>query len=190
MPPTLSRSSFLVVAVLIVLAAASRLLPHWPNFGPVGAMALFGAAVFARKWMALLVPFAALYLSDLALNNMLYSEYYDGFYWGFNSWVYAGFLLTILLGFGLLRNRDFSWLRVGGATVAGTLLFFLITNFGVWLGSALYPQDASGLLAAYVAGLPFLLNSAAGNIFFAGLLFGGARFFAGRTTVAEARERA
>ena len=74
MPPTLSRNSFLVVAVLIVLAAASRLLPHWPNFGPVGAMALFGAAVFARKGMALLVPFAALYLTDLALKDLLYTE--------------------------------------------------------------------------------------------------------------------
>ena len=190
MPPTLPRNSFLVVAVLIVLAAASRLLPHWPNFGPVGAMALFGAAVFARKWMALLVPFTALYLSDLALNNLLYSEYYEGFYWGFNGWVYAGFLLTVLLGFGLLRNRDFSWLRVGGATVAGTLVFFLVTNFGVWAGSSLYPQNATGLIAAYAAGLPFLLNSAAGNIFFAGLLFGGARYLAGRPTVAEARERA
>ena len=179
-----------ILLLLILAAAASRLLPHWPNFGPVGAMALFGAAVFARRWMALLVPFAALYLSDLALNNLFYSEYYDGFYWGFNAWVYVGFLITVVLGFGLLRGRDFSWLRIGGATLGGTLIFFLVTNFGVWLGSALYPQTGAGLLAAYTAGLPFLLNSLAGNVFFAGLLFGGARLLADRPVNATARERA
>ena len=190
MPTPLTRRHFYVVAVLILLAAASRLLPHWPNFGPVGAMALFGAAAFDRRWLAFVVPFAALYLSDLALNNLVYAQYYDGFYAGFNLWVYAGFALTILLGFGLLRGRAFSWLRIGGATLAGTLLFFFLTNFGVWLGSAFYPQTGAGLLAAYVAGLPFLLNSAAGNLFFAGLLFGGARYLAPRPTPAAATDRA
>ncbi|MGB3799414.1 MAG: DUF6580 family putative transport protein [Lewinella sp.] len=179
-----------VLLALIFLAAASRLLPHWPNFGPVGAMALFGAATFQRRWMAFLVPFAALYVSDLALNNIFYSQYYEGFYWGFSSWVYVGFLVTILLGFGLLRNKTFSWSRIGGATVAGTLVFFLVTNFGVWLGSAMYPKSGAGLMAAYTAGLPFLLNSAAGNILFAGLLFGGARYLASRPTIAGVRERA
>ena len=188
--PLTYRKHLPVLLVLILLAAASRLLPHWPNFGPVGAMALFGGAVLPRKWMALVVPFAALYLSDLALNNVLYSAYYDGFQWGFNAWVYVGFLVTVVLGFALLRNRDFSWLRIGGATVAGTLVFFLLTNFGVWLGSAVYPQSGAGLLAAYAAGLPFLLNSFAGNVLFAGLLFGGARYLAGRPTPVEARERA
>ena len=139
-------------------------------------MALFGAATFPRKWMAWLVPFAALYLSDLALNNILYSQYYAGFYWGFNTWVYLGFALTVLLSFGLLRGKTFSGLRLGGVTIGTTLLFFLLTNFGTWLGSPFYPQSGAGLLAAFTAGLPFLLNSLAGNLFFAGLLFGGARY--------------
>ncbi|CAH1000494.1 hypothetical protein LEM8419_01647 [Neolewinella maritima] len=186
-----SRPPYLIaVLLLVVLAAASRLLPHWPNFGPVGAMALFGAAAFARKWMAWVVPFAALYLSDLALNNLVYAEYYSGFYWGFNGWVYLGFALTIALSFGLLRGRTFSWLRLGGVTVGTTLLFFFITNFGVWLASPLYPQSGAGLLAAYAAGLPFLLNSLAGNVLFAGLLFGGARYLApSPTLVPEYQER-
>ncbi len=159
-----------------MLAAGSRLLPHWPNFGPVAAMALFGAAAFPRRWMAWVVPFLALYLSDLALNNVLYSEYYTGFYWGFNSWVYLGFALTVILSFGLLRGKEFSWLRLGGVTIGTTLLFFLLTNFGTWLGSSLYPRSVAGLLAAYTAGLPFLLNSLAGDVFFAGVLFGGAHY--------------
>ena len=176
-----------VLVLLILLAAASRLLPHWPNFTPVGAMALFGAAAFPRRWMAWVVPFAALYLSDVALNNLVYAEYYEGFYLGVNGWVYAGFGLTLLVGMGMLRGRQFSWLRLGGTTVVTTLLFFLLTNFGSWLASPFYPQTGGGLLAAYAAGLPFLLNSAAGNLFFAGLLFGGARYLAGgRLPVAQA----
>ena len=174
--PHTRRTYLPVLLGLIVLAAASRLLPHWPNFGPVGAMALFGAATFPRKWMAWVVPFAALYLSDLALNNLLYRQYYTGFYWGFNAWVYLGFALTVVLSFGLLRERAFSWLRLGGVAVGTTLLFFLLTNFGSWLGSPLYPQTTVGLVAAFTAGLPFLLNSLAGNLLFAGLLFGGARY--------------
>ena len=187
MKSTLSTKPLLPLLLLILLAAASRLLPHWPNFGPVGAMALFGAAAFGRKWMAVVVPFAALYISDLLLNNLLYAEYYQGFYWGFNVWVYAGFALTILLGFGLLRHRAFSWLRIGGATAGATVLFFLLTNFGVWLGSPFYPQTTGGLLTAYAAGLPFLLNSAAGNVFFAAVLFGGARYLSSRPAVATER---
>ena len=188
MPKTDRFTTVSLLSGLILLAAASRLLPHWPNFGPVGAMALFGAASFSRKWMALVVPFAALYLSDLALNNLVYGEYYTGFYWGFSTWVYVGFLLTVLLGFGMLRNRNFSWLRILGATGAGTAVFFLLTNFGVWLSSGMYPRSGAGLIAAYTAGLPFLLNSAAGNTLFAGLLFGAARYLSSRPVFAPLRE--
>ncbi len=183
------RSTILPVLALIVLAAVSRLLPHWPNFGPVSAMALLGAAAFDRKWMAWAVPFAALYLSDVLLNNLVYGQYYEGLFFGFDAWVYAGFALTVLLGFIVLRKRSFSWRRVGGATVASTLLFFVVTNFGVWLGGALYPQNATGLLAAYGAGLPFLVNSLAGNVLFAGLLFGGARYFSLFSRAQTATER-
>lgn len=179
--PKITQTSVLVILGMILLAAASRLLPHWPNFTPIGAMAIFGAATFPRKWMAYLVPFAALYLSDLALNNLVYAEYYSGFYWGINGWVYLGFALSIMLGFGLLRDRDLSWLRLGGAVAGSTLVFFLLTNFGSWLGSPLYPQTWSGLYAAFLAGLPFLLNSFAATVLFSGLLFGSARVVAPRS---------
>jgi hypothetical protein len=141
-------------------------------------MALFGASQLPRKWMAWVVPFMALYVSDVALNNIFYGQYYEGFYLGFNTWVYMGFAVSILMGFGLLRNRDFSWLRLGGVTLGSTAIFFLLTNFGSWLGSPFYPQTTAGLAAAFTAGLPFLLNSVAGNLFFAGVLFGGARMLA------------
>jgi hypothetical protein len=137
--------------------------------------------------MAAIIPFAALYLSDLALNNLVYAEYYSGFYWGVNGFVYIGFGLTVLIGFGLLRQRAFTWLRLGGAVAGSTVLFFLVTNFGAWLGSPLYAQSTAGLLAAYAAGLPFLLNSVAGTIVFSGILFGGYHFAVVRPALAKQR---
>ncbi|WP_020570231.1 DUF6580 family putative transport protein [Neolewinella persica] len=173
--PTAPKSLFLVVG-LILIAAASRLLPHPSNFVPVGAMALFGAAALPKRWLAIVVPVLAFYLSDLVLNNTLYAAYFDGFYWGVSYWMVGAIVLMVLLGMGLLRNLKFSWLRVGGAAVGATLVFFLVTNFGTWAGGMLYPKTGAGLLAAFAAGLPFLLNSLLANLVFSGLLFGAARW--------------
>jgi hypothetical protein len=133
-------------------------------------MALFGGAYFAKRSWAVLVPLIALFISDLALGLMMGGEYFQYF-------VSAGFLLVYLsiavlsvLGFGL-RGRV-SVLRVAGYGVAGSILFFLVTNFGVWFGSPFYPQTASGLMAAYVAGIPFLQNGILGTLFYSAVLFG------------------
>jgi hypothetical protein len=174
-PSTTSKSLLLVIG-LILVAALSRLLPHPSNFVPVGAMALFGAAALPKRWLAVIVPVLAFYLSDLVLNNTLYAAYFEGFYWGISLWTIGAIILMVLLGMGLLRNLKFSWLRVGGAAMGATMVFFLVTNFGVWAGGMLYPKTGAGLLAAYAAGLPFLINSLLANLVFSGLLFGIARW--------------
>jgi hypothetical protein len=96
----------------------------------------------------------------------------------FSYFVSAGFWLVYLtiaalsvLGFGL-RDR-ISALRVGSYSLAGALIFFLVTNFGVWYGSAFFPQTVAGLAAAYTAGLPFFQNGLLGTLFYATVLFGG-----------------
>jgi len=167
---------FPLILCLIVIAAAARLLPHPPNFVPTGAMALFGAAALPKKWLAILVPLVAFYLSDLVLNNLVYAQYFEGFYFGADLYVYGGLLLMILVGMGVLRNRNFSWARVGGAAIGATVAFFLVTNLGVWASGLLYPTTPTGLVAAYMAGLPFLLNSLLANLIFSGVLFGVARY--------------
>ncbi len=175
--PTLPLKNVLALIGLLCLAALSRLLPHPPNFVPVGAMALFGAAVLPQRWLAVVLPLAAFYLSDLVLNNTVYATYFSGFYWGIDLWVYGGVALMVVLGLGLLRQRSFSWLRIGGAAVAATLGFFLVTTFGVWAAGSMYPKSGAGLLLAYAAGLPFLLNSLLANLLFSGAMFGVARYF-------------
>lgn len=161
----------LLLSLLIVIAALSRLLPHPPNFSQVEAVALFGGAYFARRQWALLVPLAAMFLSDLALgliNGGLYWEYFSSA--GFLL-VYACIALTGVLGFGLRGKVSAG--RVLGYSLAGAVLFFLVTNFGVWATGTLYPHTAAGLLAAYVAGIPFFQWTVLGTLFYAALLFGG-----------------
>ncbi len=167
-----------ILFLLILLAAVSRLLPHPYNFTPIGAMALFGAAHFERRWLAFVLPLAAMWLSDLALNNILYSAYYDGFVWGGSALVYASFALIALLGMAVLRR--FSWGRLLGSSLAASVIFFLVTNAGVWLSDPVYARDLTGLMASYAAGLPFFGNTLLGDLFYCGALFGGYAFLAYR----------
>ena len=167
-PATLSLT---VLTGMILAVALTRLLPHPPNFSPVEAMALFGGAHFARKGLAVLVPLVALFVSDLALGLMLGGEYFQYFVSAGFWLVYACIAGLAVMGFRL-RGRV-SAARVAGFGIAGSLLFFAVTNFGVWFGSTFYPQTAAGLAAAYVAGLPFLGNSLLGTLFYSTLLFGG-----------------
>lgn len=165
-----SLSGPLLLVGMIVLAALSRLLPHPPNFSPVEAIALFGGAYFARRTTALWVPLVAMFLSDIALglmNGGIYADYFTsaGFWL-----VYLCIALSTVLGFGL-RGRV-GLLRVAGYSLAGSMLFFLVTNFGVWAGSGMYPRTGAGLMSAYVAGLPFLKNTVAGTLVYGSVLFG------------------
>ena len=169
-PSSAPVSGPLLLGGMIVLAALSRLLPHPPNFSPVEAIALFGGAYFAKRSAAVWVPLAAMFVSDLALGLVN-----GGIYWSY--FLSAGYLLVYLcialsavLGFGL-RGRV-SVLRVGAYSLLGSVLFFVVTNFGAWLGSPMYPQTGAGLAAAYVAGIPFFQWTLLGTLFYSALLFG------------------
>lgn len=161
----------LALAAMIALAALSRLLPHPPNFSPVEAMALFGGAHFASKRLALLVPLAAMLLSD-ALLGLLRGGLY------LNYFASAGFWLTylciaLIAGLGMAMRGRVSSARVLAYGLVGATVFFLVSNFGAWLGDPMYPKTAAGLGAAYVAGIPFFKWSVAGTMAYGALLFGG-----------------
>jgi hypothetical protein len=162
----------LVLAGMIAIAALSRVLPHPPNFSPVEAVALFGGAYFASRSWAFIVPLAGMFLSDLvlaAINGGLYASWFgNGGIW----LVYLCVALTTAMGLGL-RGRV-NGARVLGYSLAGSVLFFLVTNFGSWLFQPVptYPMTAAGLGAAYVAGIPFFQWTVLGTLFYAALLFG------------------
>ena len=153
------KGKFVFVAV-VVLGFLSRALEHPHNFTPVLAMALVAGAFAARRWVGVALPLLAMALSDLFLNNTIYSGYYEGFA-GIDAILDNGATYVALAALGLLpalapAARRQSWPTLAALGVGGTALFFFVSNFGVWLGSGMYPPNAAGLLACYVAGLPFL----------------------------------
>lgn len=155
------------VAALVVLAACSRLLPHWWNLTAVGAVCLFGGAYFQRWWVAFLVPLAGLAISDWVLQTYIYPGYPADYL------KYVWFALSVPLGL-LLRDHK-RLLPVASAAVGSAALFFLLSNFQVWAGGhgEMYPKTPAGLLACYVAAIPFAWNTLYGNLLFSAVLFGG-----------------
>ena len=155
-----NKARLAALLVAIFAAAAMRLLPHPPNFSPIAAMALFSGAYLPKRVLAFVAPFAALLLSDAVL----------GFYAGMN-FVYFSFALTVLIGWAVASRK--TPLMIGGAAIASSVLFFVLTNFGMWLFSGFYPLTSAGLIACYVAAIPFFQNTLVGDLFFTTLLFGG-----------------
>nr|WP_287421920.1 DUF6580 family putative transport protein [Candidatus Brachybacter algidus] len=163
-----------VVIFMIVLAAASRLIPHTYNLTPVGAIALFGGAYLGRNWKAFLIPIMAIYLSDFILNNLIYAQPGDAFAYAYDGWywVYGSYALIVLLGAFLLKKV--SVLKVVAGSLGASAIFFLVSNFGCWPGTVppVYTPDMNGLMQCYIAGLPFLKGTLVGDMVFSAALFG------------------
>lgn len=157
---TANRARLSAIVLAILVAATLRLVPHPPNFTPIGAMALFGGAYLGRNTLAFAAPLGALLLSDLVLG------FYDGM-----GFVYAATAAAVLVGWAIAPRR--TAVNIVLAATASATLFFVVTNFGVWLGSGMYPRDLSGLAACYAAAIPFFQNSLAGDLLWSAVLFGG-----------------
>ncbi len=154
------KPRFFVFLGIIFLAAASRLIPHPPNFAPIAAMALFGGAYFSDKRLAFFVPLAAMFLSDLVLGLH-----------GLMPVVYGSFAMIVGIGLWLRTRR--TALPIAGAALTSSILFFVLTNFGVWAFSSIYPKTMAGLLACYAAAIPFFQNTLLGDAVYSTILFGG-----------------
>jgi len=152
----MQRTIFAVI--VLFLGVFSRLLPHPPNFTPIAAIALFGGVYFDKRY-ALILPLAAMFLSDI----------YLGFH-DLMPWVYSSFLLSGLIGLWLKHHRRPSFI-LGGA-LASSAVFFLVTNFGVWaLPQPAYPHTLAGLAECYVVAIPFLRTEVLGTLAYTGILF-------------------
>lgn len=157
----MSQSRLVVVVGMILAGAASRLIPHPPNMASITAVALFSGAYLHDKRLAYVTPMVALFISDLVLTG-LYRHM---------EIVYGSFALVVCIGFWI-RNRR-SALRIASAAVASSMVFFVITNFGVWALGSLYPKTIAGLVMCYAAAIPFFKNTLLGDALYTAVLFGG-----------------
>lgn len=143
----------------LVVGAVARFLPHPPNMTPLTAMALFAGTQFPWPY-AMGLGIGAMLVGDIAL--------------GWTPQNLAGYLvMAITVAIGRWVRRHPKPARVAGGAVSGSLLFFILSNFGVWLEGWLYPRTWEGLTACYVAGIPFYRNQLLGDLAYTALLFGG-----------------
>ena len=172
---TAHHARLLAILSAIFIAAVLRLVPHPPNFTPIGAIALFGGAYLGRRGLAFAAPLGALLLSDLVLG--FYPEL---------AFVYLSTAATVVIGWALLKRK--TMLGIGVGALASALLFFTVTNFGVWLVMDYYPKTLAGLAACYVAAVPFFQNTLAGDLVYTALLFGGFALAERRVPILRAPE--
>ena len=162
-----------VLSIIILLAAFTRIMPHPPNFSPMAAIGLFGAAHFAKKWQAFFIPLIGIWVSDLVINNYVYSSSSSNFVWFYSGfyWQYISYILIIFAGL-FIFNRGISLTKMFGGMISSSGIFFLISNFGVWAGGTMYPKNFGGLITCYAAGVPFIHNTIISDVLFTTVLFG------------------
>ena len=175
---------FGLIALMIFVAAITRLMPHPPNFTPIGGMALFGAAYFTKKYWAFIIPIVALWFSDLIINNVIYPiafpQYYEGFTLLTTGWISIYGAFALIAVFGLFALKRINLPTVIGSSLVASTLFFLVTNVGVWMSTIAYPKTIEGLIACLGAGVPFFWNTLAGDLFYVALLFGSFEYIKSR----------
>ena len=163
---------YFVFGGLLIFAAFSRLIPLPPNFTALGAMALFGGAYISARYLAILLPLVVLWFSDIILNNLVYADYYNGFviFSSRHVWIYISFILIAIMGRTMMKHVTMK--SVGLSGIVASVLFFILSNFGVWVQGIMYPISLDGLIACYIAALPFFGWTLLGNTFYCTVLFG------------------
>lgn len=144
---------------LLTFGILSRLVFHAHNFTPVIALALFGG-VYLKKKQAIMLPLILFAVTDIILGfhrTMFFT-------WG-------SVLLIASIGFWVRQNKNLTTV-VGGGLISA-LLYFVVTNFGVWLVTGMYPMTIAGLTECFVVALPYFRNSLIGTFLYGFILFGG-----------------
>ena len=160
------QSKIVIVFSLVFIAALSRLIPHPPNFNPLMSIALFGGVMFSRQVWAFAIPFIALVLSDLII----------GFYGIMMLPVYLSLALVVLHGFWVNRKSKeagkFAWGSLGISVLSSSLVFFVTTNFFVWLLTPMYAKTFVGLMECFTLAIPFFDNTVFSNVVYSVAIFG------------------
>lgn len=158
----------LVTGIWRVMISSGSEISVLSNFTPLGAMALFGGA-YLSNWKSFAFPLLTIWLSDVVLNKLVFYGEWVLFYDGF-VWTYGAFALMVLVGKWMKNKRTVS--RFLGSTMLIVFVHWIVTDIGVWIGSAIYPQTLAGFWMCLVAAIPFELRFLASSLLYGGILFG------------------
>jgi hypothetical protein len=180
---TLVLLSFIVLVVgLRTLAPLNTDFGIFANFSGLGAMAIFSGSYFRNKWNALLIPMVVLFISDVFLAATVSSSYlmYEG-------WYFTYIALAAMVASGHLLAKKVNFKNVLTASLVGVVLHWLIADFGVWLGSGIYPQTLAGYMACLVAAIPFELRFLYGTLIYSAVIFTAFEALKTKFTVLQTR---
>ena len=155
-----NKQKYISFFFIVLITIVSRLIPHLPNFTPIGGLALFSGSTFGL--IGLIIPIMSMVFSDVII--------------GFHStivFVYGSFLLIGLLGL-LLKKTSLKNIMI--FSLISSIMFFIITNFGVWVSNTMYPKTLNGLLQCYAMAVPFFRNTLFGDLFYSLMFFYGYQF--------------
>jgi len=156
-----------ILAVLIALGVAGRLLPHPPNFTPMAAIALFAGFIFMKKYMAVVAVVAVMLLTDYFAFGYLSPDWFAS-----KSMMVVYLALLFPIVFRGFLQKKLGVLRIAGAALASSTVFFVATNFAVWVFSPMYEKTWAGLVLCYTMAIPFFQNTIAGDMMWSGIVFG------------------
>lgn len=171
-----SNQKLILVALLMIIGAFSRLIPHLPNFTPTEGITIFGVAYLGRKYLTVIIPLILMYLTDFIINNTTARVYFteqEGIVWFSNYMIFnvISLVLIVFLTSHLLKKVNFK--NVFLSAISASVVFYLVSNFGsLFSATSLYTKDFNGLMQSYVAGLPFFRTSLLSNLFFTSIIFG------------------
>ncbi|MEM9546426.1 MAG: DUF6580 family putative transport protein [Bacteroidota bacterium] len=170
-----SKKTILLSGLFILFGAFSRLFTFLPNFSALEALALFGGAYIALRYVAILIPLVAMFLSDLVINNTVARPFFPDheglvIFADYMIWNVLAIVLIVLFGRYFLKKLNL--LNGIFGILGATAIFWIVSNIGAWLSSGLFPLTFAGMIDNFVFALPFLKNSLLGNFVFGFILFG------------------
>lgn len=166
----LKNKYWLMPLLLILGAAFARLIPHAPNFTPLLSLALFSGASIKRKHFAFLAPLLAMLISDAVI--------------GFHALlpvVYLSMGIIVIVGSYIRQRSIFS---VALMSTLSAVIFFVVTNLGVWLFTPYYTKNLLGLSACFIAALPFFVNTLVSAYLYSSIMFGILELYKQRSRLA------
>ena len=152
----------LLVAFFVLLGVFTRVIPHPPNMTAIGAIALFSGTFLYDKRLAFILPTTILLISDFLLGHQPILS------------VYVSFLIIVSLGF--ILSKKHTTISIINMSLLASLIFFILTNFSVFISSALYPKTVIGLIECYTLAIPFFLNTLIGNVVYSLIMFYSFKF--------------
>jgi len=147
--------TFLFISGILTLG---RLIPHPPNFTPILATAIYTPYIINDKWIAMLIPLSAMFIADIIIGFHPYM-----------LWVYGAIGLSTLISNWSMRFNK-KYIQLGVMAILSSILFFIITNFAVWIIWDYYPTTIDGLIICYIKAIPFFQNTLLGTIIYTALI--------------------